>query len=500
MIQRHVVVVGRDEPLWLAALFLQRTLGPAGIQVTAVELPSMLTNVDVLATLPSLRELHRLIGLKEAAVLSVAAGTPIVAQRYVDWGRSSFLQGFDSEEPPGGPVSFVQLWAKARLAGLSVPFEEFSYGAMAARFGLIPLEDDDPKALGASYGYHLNAAAYAMVLRALSERRGIRICISASVRVDVIDESIEAVELDDGVRLEADLFVDATGSEASLISRLSGGCEFESWRAFLPCDRVLTASAPVLDPLPPFSQITALDHGWAGLFPLQDRTAVVAVYQSTGFDDQQAVSAVQSIVGAPIAGTAISRSLDPGLRRLPWFGNCVAIGEAAAVLEPLDCLPLHMTHVCLAHLVNLFPVTNECEVEAAEYNRVVRLHLSNLRDFQQAHYKLNSRTADEFWRAARAAPVSDVLARKLRTFEARGLPAPQDEETFEPHSWASMFLGHGLFPRDHDPRLDMIGEQDHIQAVQSRLREIGAAVPRLPTMESFLTANRIPSEGSATAS
>ncbi|MDB5455887.1 MAG: Tryptophan halogenase, partial [Caulobacter sp.] len=36
----EVVIVGRDAPLWLAASVVQRALGPAGVTVQAVELPS----------------------------------------------------------------------------------------------------------------------------------------------------------------------------------------------------------------------------------------------------------------------------------------------------------------------------------------------------------------------------------------------------------------------------------------------------------------------------
>lgn len=496
---RRLVVVGRDAPAWLAALFLQRMLGPAGVQVSVVEMPSLLTAVDVYAALPSLGSLHSLIALDEAPVLTAANGVPMVGQRYVDWGNGSFVQGFDSEEPPGGSISFVQLWAKARLKGMSVPFEEFSYGAIAARSARIPSESDDPQALGATYGYHLDASAYSLLLRTLSERRGITVHRSASVELDLKDDQIRAVELDRGERIEADVFVDATGADGSLISRLPGG-DMDTWGAFLPCDRMLTASAPALQPLPGYSQIEAFDSGWIGLFPLHGRTGIVAAFRSGDLTDQQAAFAIQRAAGVPIGSEAVVSSLCPGVRRSSWIGNCVAIGEAAAVLEPLDALQLHMTHVCLAHLVNFYPVVADCAAEAAEYNKVVRLHAFNLRDFQQAHYKLNGRNGERFWDVARAANVSDGLAEKLRIFEARGAAVLYDEETFEAHSWASMFLGHGLNPKGYDPRLDLMGEQDHIQAVQQRLREIGSAMPTLPTIDTFMAATRIPIEAPVAAS
>lgn len=488
---RNLLIVGRDAPAWIAAAFLQRVLGPAGVQIAVVELPSLLSELDVYAALPSLRSLHDLIGLDEAAVLTAAQGVPMVAQRYSGWGSTPFLHAFDSADPPGSFLSFVQLWAKGRSAGMAIPFEEFSLGAMAARLGRIPSESDDPQALGATYGYHLDASAYAALLRALCVRRGVRVHAGEISHVDRDGAVIRTIHLTTGEHVQADLFVDASGAEAILISDLPGG-GLESWSGFLPCDRVLAASSPRLTPTPGFSQITAFQSGWVGLFPLQERTAIVAAFQSSDIDDRELATAVRAAAGVPIDDEVVMSALRPGVRPTSWVGNCVAIGEAAAVLEPLDALQLHFVHVCVAHLINFFPAAKDCALEAEEYSKVVRLHASNLRDFQQAHYRLNGRRGESFWDRASNAAVSDELGQKLRMFEARSAAVLYDEETFEAHSWASMFVGHGLMPEEHDPRVDLIQEQEHIQKVQARLREIAATVPSLPTVDAFLSATLIP--------
>ncbi|MEO5775108.1 MAG: tryptophan 7-halogenase [Sphingomicrobium sp.] len=497
---RKVVVVGRDGPAWMAALSLQRALGRAGLEVSVVELPSLLRGADVYAALPSLRSLHDLLGLDEAAVLTAARGVPMVAQRYSEWTPgAAFLQGYDSVEAPGAFLSFVQLWAKARIKGLPVPFEEFSYGAMAARLGRVPSESDDPEALGATYGYHLDANAYSLLLRTLSERRGIKVRSTPIADVEISEDRILAIELADGQRIEADLFVDASGAEAVLISRLPQSA-FEAWDAFLPCDRLLAASAPRLSPLPAFSQVTAFDAGWAGMFPLQERTAVVAAYRSTEIGDDELLHKLKADVGMPVEGDAVVSTIAPGVRKSPWIGNCVAVADAAAFLEPLDSLQLHMAHVCVTQLINFFPVDSDTRIEATDYNAAVRLHASNLRDFQQSHYKLNRRTGQRLWDEARSAEVSDGLAQKLRVFQARSEAVLYDEETFEAGSWASMFIGHGLTPEGYDPRADLIEEQDHIERIQARLREIAGSIPALPTIEAFLTATQIPVKAPAPAS
>src|SRR5262249_3101067 len=55
---RHVVIVGRDAPAWLSACALQYALGPAGVDVTVVELPSRAQAADLCISLPALEALH----------------------------------------------------------------------------------------------------------------------------------------------------------------------------------------------------------------------------------------------------------------------------------------------------------------------------------------------------------------------------------------------------------------------------------------------------------
>jgi hypothetical protein len=101
-----VAVVGRDAPLWLAAIALHRAVGKSGVKVQVVELPSLLSPVDVYAALPSIRGLHGLLGLDEAMVLAASDGVPVVGQRFSNWSGAAppFVHGYDDAPPPGGDV------------------------------------------------------------------------------------------------------------------------------------------------------------------------------------------------------------------------------------------------------------------------------------------------------------------------------------------------------------------------------------------------------------
>jgi tryptophan halogenase len=132
----------------------------------------------------------------------------------------------------------------------------------------------------------------------------------------------------------------------------------------------------------------------------------------------------------------------------------VAIGEAACVFDPLHFLDLHAVQVGLVHLLPLFPVAADFSVERDEYNQNVQAAFERMREFQGAHYCLNRYDQGEFWRRARAAPISAGLAHKIDAFRARGEPVHYEDEAFTIDDWQSLFLGHGVIPETHDPAVD----------------------------------------------
>ena len=481
-----VVIVGRDAPTWLAAAALRRSFRRTGLRVQVVELAPQRTPLDAYAAVPALGSMHQLLGLEERVVLGACQGVPMVAQRFSNWARGGtpYFIAYDDEPPPGGDLPFVQHWAKGALQGLRVGFEDFSLGAACARLGRLPVASPE-EALSASYGYHLEALAYTELIKQFALRLGVEASGSGIKQVDVEGERVTGIDLADGTRLTADLYVDASGGEARLIGRLEGAA-FEPWAQSLPCDRLLAVSAPPLQTVPAFSQVSAFGSGWVALYPLRRRTAVVAAYNSRAISDEEVADQVGVVARMPIAGDAIVGRLSPGIQKRPWIGNCVAIGEAAIACDPIDAVDLHVAHGCISHLITLFPATAGQFTEADEYNRAIRLFGANLRDFQATHYKLNRRFDDAFWDAARDAPVPDSLQRRVDAFDARAIVTLYDEESFQESSWASLFIGCGLLPKGYDPRIDAVPDEQLIQKVQQRLRDVARVAQQMPPLAELL--------------
>ena len=484
----QVVIVGADAPAWMTAAAIHRSLGRGGVRIRVVELPSLLRPVDVYSALPAVAALHDRLGLDEGLLFSVCKAVPVAGQRFSNWSGAGapFIRGHDDPAlVGGGDLAFTQFWIKGRQQGLRTAFENFSPGAMAARAGRVPIPTDRAE-LRSAYGYELDAAAYSALLKHFVREGGVEWKPGTVADVETEGDRISAIVLADGERIEADLFVDASGPQGVLIGRLPG-TEFDSWREWLPCDRMLVTSGKALRPCPGFSQISAFRQGWVGLFPLQDRTAVAAAFDSREISAQDLLHELPVLAGLPITAEAVVSNLAPGVRKRTWVGNCVAVGESAFSLEPLDAVQLHIAHTCISHLMTLFPVEAAAFPEAELYNETIRRAATNLRDFQAAHYKLNRRFDDPLWDRCRDTAAPETLQRKLDIFAARGRTPLYDDETFREHDWESLFIGHGLIPQSYDPRVDAMPDQGQIAAVNRKLEEIVEHVGALPSVDQFLS-------------
>jgi len=492
----RVVIVGRDEALWLTANVLWRALGQAGIDITIVELPSMLRPGDVFPTLKQQEAYHNLIGLDEAATMRASQATFSLGQRFSNFSktRPPFIHAYSSYGRPLNRVPFHHYWIKARAAGLKAEFDDFSINAAATKHErfFLPGEATDGFAV-CDYAYHLGAIGYCNVLKSAAIRRQVGVHLAgrlATVIKDPDQGHIRAVTLMDGQMVEGDFFIDATGAESALLGAALG-VRFDSWQKWLPCDRILNTYAPAMSPLPSFSQISAFRSGWAGLYPLRDCTVVQQVYTSVDLKDEEAFEAARIVSGLHLEPSAVVTPFSAGARQVMWEKNCVAVGESAVVMDPIDSVRMHTNLIGLSHLVSLFPITTDCRLESAEYNRNVLTSFERIRDYQACHYVLNQRFDQPFWDYCRTIQPPDMLRYKLELFAARGSLALYDDETFEDDDWYSMLIGHGLIPKAYDPLVDQTPDADAIQHFQRMLGFIRMSVEKMKPMETFLGAPAI---------
>jgi tryptophan halogenase len=486
----RVVVMGRDVDLWLCVNAISRALGPAGVHVTAIELPTRLRPSDIIATLPPLEAFHAKLGLKEPALIRATAGSFSFGQNFVGGGHgpgpaANFFHAWGAYGAPIDGSAFFPCWLKATRYGLRVSYQDFCLNAVAAKNGRMLLPDDATSAFGRTdYGYHLQTMAYAGYLKSIAANLGVKIYQAQKGLVERDETgSIAALIIDGLMRIEGQLFVDATGPDAILIGR-SLEVPSENWRQHFSVDRVLIARAPAFTKTPPFAEIRIAGAGWTALHPNQAATGVLHAYSSELLSDQAALESASAAAAAKLADVSF-RPVDPSVRSRMWEGNCVAVGGAACVLDPIHDVDLHALQLGLVHLLSLFPVTGQFAAERAEYNRTMRSHYERIRDFQSAFYAL-APFDGEFWKRARGQSVPQALSHKIDTFRARGQIAPMEDETFLPDSWQAIFVGLGVVPESWPPAIDRIPPNRFREEFHRTIEFIKGKVLEQPTHEGYL--------------
>lgn len=484
---KTIAVVGRDEDAWLTALMLQLSLGRAEqpVEVTLIELPSAIGAQDFYATIPSQRAFHELLGLSETNVLSTSRGVQSLGYRYSSWTAesSAFFHVYDTAGTAFDGIDFLQYWTKARHRGLNVALDEFSLAAAAARRGKMILLNDQTSAYShANHGYNLSALSYLKGIAKVALAAGVKHIVAEVDRVRVREERIESVLLNGGKSIEADLFIDASGG-GELISQLNEG--FNSWDQWFLCDRAIVAGTERLKPIASLNQVSAVHAGWLGFYPLASRTGVTMQFCSRHIDDDEALKVMNTTAGQPVQEPKIL-ALERGARAKPWVGNCIAVGKAAARMDELEGVQLHMLHTALSYLLTLLPITADYDLERNTYNTRLTGHIERLRDFQLAHYSLNGRRSDPFWRACAAVELPEALKEKIALFKARGVIAMGESETFQEESWNALMAGSGIVPENYNPLVDKMPEDHQIKQFQDMLSFLAQQAEQMPDMETYV--------------
>lgn len=465
-----VVILGDGVAGWTAGALLAGALPASRYTVTVVPTgrpdDSLGAFGPVEATLPSTVEFHLRLGLDEEALVRDAGAGYALGTAWSGWapGAATFFVPYGDVGAALDTVPFPHLAQRLRTAGGTLRLSDFSLAALAAQMGRFARPSADPASVLSTYSYGLNLPrdSYARALRELALARGAGFETSRFVSAALNEDgNIESLQLEDGSTVAGALFIDASGAAGELIEgELSTG--FESWRRWLPCDQVTERVAVTPVPPAPYSHFEALPSGWRRTVPAQGAMGEAEI----------SCSGVFQVAGAT--------RFESGRRERAWNRNCIALGAAAATLEPLDSTSLPLVQSALTKLLMLFPSGSDRPAEAAEFNRQWAEELDRLRDFAILPYKLNGRRGEPFWDAVRDMTVPEPLAHKIALYESRGRVPLLDGDMFEEAEWTLRFDSFGRRPRRYDPRADALPLdriERHFAAIRSVMLRAAASLP-----------------------
>ena len=493
---RKVVIVGGGTAGWMAAAAISKILGSLpGFSIELVESEAIGTVGVGEATIPQINLFNAMLGLDEMEFMRETHATYKLGIEFVDWTRIGhrYIHPFGFHGLDMAGVEFHHHWLKGRLAGDTSRLDDYSISAMAAKAGKFMWpQPNQPKSPLSKIGYafQFDAGRYARFLRRYAEQRGATRTEGRIVEVERHPETgfVTAVKLENGARVEGELFIDCSGFRALLIGQALG-VPFVDWSRWLPCDRAVAIPCTLAGDRQPLTRSTARPSGWQWRIPLQHRVGNGHVYCSEYMDEDEATALLlANLDGEPLAAPNPLR-FKAGHRARAWEKNVVALGLSGGFLEPLESTSIHLVQSGIARLMTLFPTRAFTPAEIERYNRMTEQEYVDIRDFLVLHYSATERDDTPFWNYCRNIAPPEGLAEKLAMFRSSGRVFREHNELFTETSWESVLIGQGIEPGGYHPAADLLPVEETLKRLASIRGTIARTVEQMPTQEEFLRAN-----------
>lgn len=377
---RRVVVVGGGQLGVLAAIAVRRAV--PGCEVVVIGTPaSPAAFADTSATaMPFTNKLHDRLGIAEADIVTKAGGSYRLVTLYTGWGGAgqTGVMAYGEALDPALKTAFARDWGQVRLPGGNVPPAGSLAQVLAEAGRFAPPPPGEPTPISAvDYALRWHPAAYRALLIERAEALGIAYAQGTIDRIEAGDgDTIAAIGLAGQGMIPADLFIDCSGPQASLLAA-HPQFAFTDWSASLPTRHLYIGGST------------------APMIALEDRVTLTAtgwITETAGRDGRHAIlgtpapltqAGAEAVLAAPVQRVI---ALTPGRVAAPWIGNVVALGDAAARFEPLGPLHLDLAHRQLALLLEMLPGRDISPLERAEYNRRSGLMMEGVQEVLALHF------------------------------------------------------------------------------------------------------------------
>ncbi len=252
------------------------------------------------------------------------------------------------------------------------------------------------------YAFHIENHTLVTYLEKVAHRDGVTIHEDTFERAAHDGDRISGLVFKSGVTRAADLYIDASGFRAELISGTLG-IDFKPFTDVLFCDKAVIGGWTRTDePLHAYTTAETMDSGWCWQIEHEHWINRGYVYSSKFISDEDALN--EFLTKNPkVSNKPRVVPFKSGRYDRSWVGNVLAIGNASGFVEPLEATALGQLIYEVRWFVELLERARRCPEEATrvEYNLIIGRAWDEMRDFLAYHYKFNTRLDTEFWRHAR---------------------------------------------------------------------------------------------------
>lgn len=483
---RRFVIVGGGTAGWMSAVMLNRLIGGRDREITLVESDAIGTIGVGEATVPPLVRYLREMEIDESDFMRRCHGTYKLGIQFENWhaSRPAFSHPFGVI---GGLIDALPVfhhWADLRRNGLTdMPYDGLAPNSIAALEGRAPRSPLTTSSIAerGAYAYHLDAGAFAELLRDTAMARGVRRVVDEvrEVRLDARGH-IASLSTAGGAELAGDFFIDCSGFRGLLMERALKD-RWIDWSGLLLCDRAAAMPLRQGGEYPPYTRAAAQPAGWTWRIPLSHRIGSGYVFSSAHSSDDEAVAVLRRAAdGATPAADPFFLDMRVGRRESFWRGNCLAVGLSAGFLEPLESTGIYFIQAALKLFAHYFPDRDFEPMLIRRYNRRMAEKMAEVRDFILLHYALSSRPGEPFWEAARSVTLPDSLKELVALYRRNGLVETETNALFPDTSYYAILGGLGYLPQAMHPRAALSAREsvvDILRKIQAQNREVVDAMP-----------------------
>ncbi|NVK55420.1 MAG: tryptophan 7-halogenase [Alteromonadaceae bacterium] len=481
----RVVIAGGGTSGWLTAFSLVTRLGKV-LDITLVESDQIGTVGVGEATIPTMCNFHRLMGIDEREFMAATQATFKLGIQFNNWANKgdSYLHSFGEIGQRSWMAEFHEFWLEAVANGQQDSLEDYCLELKAAKQNKFATKLGNK---GLNFAYHLDATAYAAYLRAKAEGAGVIRCEGkiSSAAIDSDNGYISQLTLDSGAIVEGDVFIDCTGFRGLLIGEHLG-VGYEDWSHWLAADSAIAVQTEATEAPRPYTVATAHKAGWQWRIPLQTRVGNGIVYSSQFLSDDEALTTLTDNLEGKVLTEPRQLKFKTGRRQQAWHKNCIAIGLSSGFLEPLESTSIHLVTTALIRLMKLFPFSGEHELLAERYNRETEKEMETIRDFIILHYHLTTRKDSDFWNYYRTMSVPESLIHRMSIFAENGYAWPDDVGLFRVDSWVQVMMGQGLTPKQYHGAGRLLPPAGLSQQMTTLKNSIDKALTQLPAHAEFI--------------
>ncbi len=413
---RNVLVLGAGSAGLIAAISIKRKIPQLNVRV--VRSPDIGVIGVGEGTTPNFpRHLFDYLGISRKRFYELAEPTWKLGIRFL-WGpRGRFDYAFGQQ--------LDSHWADLPRPNGFYCDEEFSYvdaPASLMREGKVfHRQANGAPDIQPWHAFHIENAKFVDMLEIVAREAGVEFTDGRMTGADRGERGVTAIHLEDGQRLEADFFIDASGFRSELLGKVYEE-PFESFGSTLFCDRaVIGGWERTEEPILPYTTAEQMDAGWCWQIEHEHFINRGYVYSSQAIsDDEAAAEFLRKNPKAPQSPRVVK--FRSGCYKRLWVDNVVAIGNAGGFVEPLEATALMI--VC-SHCQTVVDFLLHTELDPTDsmrdlYNDLILDTWHDIRDFLGLHYKLNTALDTPFWRHCRANTDLSGIAEMLAFYEENG--------------------------------------------------------------------------------